>query len=287
MSITATTKTFDAPGATITYDVRGDLSSGTPLLIIGSPMSAEGFTTLTSHFEDRPTVTYDPRGVDRSPRTDGAEETQVSEHVADLHALVGELGGGPVDVFASSGGAVNALAWVAAHPGDVRTLVAHEPPLAKFLPDREVILETSAAIRDLYFAKGMGPAMAKFIEYTMLQGPIPEGFASAPAPDPTAFGLPPEDDGSRDDPMLSQNIRTCGADDLDAEAVKAAPTRVVIAVGEESGQSMAARGGFSVAEALGGTATMFPSHHAGFLGGEYGMSGEPDAFAARLREVLA
>jgi hypothetical protein len=32
---------------------------------------------------------------------------------------------------------------------------------------------------------------------------------------------------------------------------------------------------------------MFPSHHGGFLGGEFGWPGQPEAFAARLREVLA
>lgn len=29
-----------------------------------------------------------------------------------------------------------------------------------------------------------------------------------------------------------------------------------------------------------------PGGHGGFLGGEYGQIGEPDAFAGRLREVL-
>jgi hypothetical protein len=29
-----------------------------------------------------------------------------------------------------------------------------------------------------------------------------------------------------------------------------------------------------------------PGDHGGFLGGEYGQTGEPDAFAATLREVL-
>jgi len=42
-----------------------------------------------------------------------------------------------------------------------------------------------------------------------------------------------------------------------------------------------------VAERLGRPVTSFPGDHAGFLGGEYGMQGEPEAFAARLREVLA
>jgi hypothetical protein len=30
----------------------------------------------------------------------------------------------------------------------------------------------------------------------------------------------------------------------------------------------------------------FPGGHDGFLGGEYGSTGEPDAFAATLRKVL-
>ena len=32
---------------------------------------------------------------------------------------------------------------------------------------------------------------------------------------------------------------------------------------------------------------IFPSHHGGFLGGEYGQTGDPDAFAAKLRQVLS
>ncbi len=36
----------------------------------------------------------------------------------------------------------------------------------------------------------------------------------------------------------------------------------------------------------GSSRSIFPSHHGGFLGGEYGWPGEPDAFAAKLREVL-
>ena len=54
-----------------------------------------------------------------------------------MHALVGALGAGPVEIFASSGGAVTSLALVAAFPDDVTTLVAHEPPLIPVLPDAE------------------------------------------------------------------------------------------------------------------------------------------------------
>ena len=87
------TRTFEAPGATITYDVRGDLADGTPLLLVASPMGAEGFSALAPHFAERPVVTYDPRGAGRSPRTDGRLETMPQEHADDLHGLIDALDG--------------------------------------------------------------------------------------------------------------------------------------------------------------------------------------------------
>ena len=105
--------------------------------------------------------------------------------------------------------------------------------------------------------------------------------------DPAMFGLPTEDDGLRNDPLLGQYIVPCTHFEPDFEALRAASTRVVMAAGAESGGTMAARGAFAVADRLGTTAVMFPGDHGGFFGGEYGQAGEPDAFAAKLREVLA
>ena len=50
---------------------------------------------------------------------------------------------------------------------------------------------------------------------------------------------------------------------------------------------LAGRAGIGVAERLGTAPVTFPGGHDGFVGGEYGGMGEPDAFAATLREVLA
>jgi pimeloyl-ACP methyl ester carboxylesterase len=282
---TTTTDTLDAPGATITFDVHGDLSAGTPLLLIGSPMDATGFTTLAGHFTDRPVVTYDPRGTARSTRTDGHGEITPDVHADDLRRVVEAIGGGPVDVLASSGGAVNALAWVAAHGEQVRTLVAHEPPLATMLPDREAL---AAAIEDMYRTyqrDGQGPGMAKFILLVSYDGELPDGYEYPPV-DPAQFGLPVEDDGSRDDAVLGQNLRGCTGYRPDLEALRGTRTRIVAARGEGSGQTMAARGADAVAAGIGTEPVVFPGDHAGFLGGEYGGQGEPGAFAARLREVL-
>ncbi len=126
-------------------------------------MGAQGFVTLARHFPDRTVVTFDPRGAERSRRTNGATESTPDEHADDLHRLISALDTGPVDIFATSGGAVNALALVARHPEQVRTLVAHEPPTAQVLPDREQVLAACVDIHETYLRTGLGPAMAKFI----------------------------------------------------------------------------------------------------------------------------
>ena len=282
------THTLDVPGAVLTYDVRSNDASTQPvLLIIGSPMGASGFVTLASHFTDRTVVTYDSRGADRSRRTDGAAESTPDEHADDLHRLISALDAGPVDIFASSGGAVNALALVAKHPEQVRTLVAHEAPASQELPDREPVLAACVDIRETYQRSGFGPAMAKFIALVSYQGELSPGYAARPGPDPAAFGLPAQDDGSRDDPLLGQNIVTCNTYRHDFDALRAGSTRVVIGVGATSGQMIAGRAGLAVAERLGMPPVTFPGGHDGFLGGEYGRTGEPDAFAATLHKVLA
>src|SRR5580692_3330822 len=172
-------RTLEAPGAVLYYDVRGNEASTQPaLLLIGSPMGAVAFGTLAGHFTDRTVVTYDPRGSDRSRRTDGASRTTTEEQADDLHRLIMTLDTGPVDIFASSGGAVNGLALVAGHPEQVRTLVAHEPPTVQGLPDREEALATCLAIRETYHRAGYGTAMAKFIALASHDGPLPAGFAS-------------------------------------------------------------------------------------------------------------
>lgn len=281
------TYTLEVPGAVLTYDIRaGDDADRPPLFLLGSPMGAAGFGTLAGYLTGRTVITYDPRAVERSRRTDGATETTPEEHADDLHRIIGTLDRGPLDMLASSGGAVNALVLVARHRGDVQTLVAHEPPAARYLPDAEVALAVSRSIHETYLRAGMGPAMAAFISLVSYQGELTRDYLEQPAPDPAMFGLPVEDDGSRGDPLLGQNMVSSTHVELDFEALQAASTRVVIGVGADSGGELAARAGRAVAERLGQEPVVFPSGHAGFLGGEYGQTGEPEAFADTLRAVL-
>jgi pimeloyl-ACP methyl ester carboxylesterase len=282
------THTLEAPGCVLTFDVRSNASSSEPaLLIIGSPMGASGFRTLATYFADRTVVTYDPRGAERSKRTDGATETTPDEHADDLRRLISATGGGPVDIFASSGGAVNALALVARHPEQVRTLVAHEPPAFQTLPDREQVVAACLDMHETYLRSGFGPAMAKFIALVSQEGSIPADYLSRPAPDPAMFGLPTEDDGSRDDPLVGLNMVPLCQYRPDFNALRTAPTRIVIGVGAESANAVAGRAAIAVADRLGTIPMTFPGGHDGFLGGEYGQTGAPDAFAVTLRKVLA
>jgi pimeloyl-ACP methyl ester carboxylesterase len=284
------TLTLDVPDAVLTYDVR-EAAAPTdepPLLLIGLPMGAEGYNTLASHFTDRTVVTYDPRGVERSTRNLSAGPPGIPVHADDVHRVIEAAGGGPVDVLASSGGAVVALELAAAHPADVRTVVAHEPPLAAVLPDREAMTAAMTDVYDTYQAKGSGAAMAKFIVLIMAEGELTADYVNQPDPDPAVFGMPTEDDGSRDDLMLGVNMLTLPPYEPGYETLKAGAPRVLIAVGADTGDQMTGRAARATAARLGAEPVVFPGGHGGFSGGEYGQPADkPVEFAAKLREVLA
>ena len=164
--------------------------------------------------------------------------------------------------------------------------MAHEPPIIPVLPDAPAAERARAAVREAYQAKGSNAGMAAFIAMTSWQGEYTDDYFDRPLPDPAAFGMPTEDDGTRDDPLLSDRSWAVSGYHPDVAALTAAPTRVVIAVGEESAGTFTARTSAATAALLGQEAAVFPSHHGGFLGGEYGYPGQPEAFAARLREIL-
>ena len=280
---------LETADADIAYDLHGPLPTADgrpPLFMIGQPMDASGFGALASHFPDRTVVTYDPRGLGRSTRRDRRVDHSPTVQANDVHAVIEALGAGPVEMFASSGGAVTALAMVAAYPNDVITLVAHEPPLIPVLPDAAAAERARAGVRDAYEGNGSSAGMAAFIAMTSWRGEFTDEYFAQPAADPAQLGMPTEDGGSRDNPLLSDRSWAVTSYRIDVDALAAAPTRVVIAVGEESRGLMTGRTAEATAALLGQQATVFPSHHGGFLGGQFGYAGQPEAFARKLREVL-
>jgi pimeloyl-ACP methyl ester carboxylesterase len=281
-----TTHTIDVRGAVLTYDVREPAtpSEHRPLFVFGSPMAASGFSQLVSHLDDRTVITYDPRVSERSKLEEGAE-VSYEVHGEDVHRVVEATGLGPVDVFASSGGAVAALPWLLAHPDEVGTVVAHEPPLSALLEDHDMLDRVLADIGATYREKGQGPALAKFIQLVMHDGPLPDDYLDRPAPEPAQFGLVAEDDGSRDDALLGHNLRM-PAYHPDGPALRASGVRIVAAVGATSRGTMPHRGGEALAGLLGVDAVVFPGDHGGFMTSEWSPHNDPAAFADRLRETL-
>jgi pimeloyl-ACP methyl ester carboxylesterase len=284
-----TTHTLHTAEADLVYDVHGPLPTADgrpPLFMIGQPMTATGFATLASLLPDRTVVTYDPRGLGRSERTDGRVDNSPTVQADDVHAIIAALGAGPVEMFASSGGAVTALALVTVYPDDVTTLVAHEPPLIPVLPDAAAAARARAGVRDAYDANGFGAGMAAFIAMTSWRGEFTDEYFAQPPADPVQFGMPASDDGSRDDPLLSERSEAIIEYRPDFGTLATAPTRIVIGVGEESAGTFTGRTSLAVADRLGQEAVMFPSHHGGFVGGDHPYAGQPEPFARTLRAVL-
>lgn len=281
-----TTHTVDVDGATLTYDVHvpDGPSDERPLFIFGSPMGASGFEQLVGHFADRTVITYDPRGMERSTR-DLERGITVEVHAEDYHRVIEAVGLGPVDAFGSSGGGMCGLHWVVAHPEDIHTFVTHEPPVVALLEDSETVSKVFADIGDTYQQRGFGPAMAKFIQLVMFQGVLPDDYLDQPAPDPAQFGLPAEDDGSRDDLLLSGNI-VMPPFHPDAAALRSSSVRIVPAIGVMGEGGLARRGGEAVARLLGVEPVIFPGDHGGFAANQWSPGNDPAAFAAKLREVL-
>ena len=253
-------QTLDVPGARLYYERQG---AGPLVLMVGSPMDSTGFAGLARALADRYTVvTYDPRGIGHSIREDATQDVTPEQQADDVHRLLSVLGGEPAHVFGSSGGAVVGLALVTAHPGQVRTLVAHEPPVIELLPDREQVRAQIQDIYDTYRAGGADKAMAKFMAHAGL-GEAPGQEAGAPRWEPSPEQLATMRAATQ--MFLAHLLRPTTHYRPDVEALRAAPARIVVAAGATSKGQLAYRSAVTLADRLGTPAVEFPGDHAGFV----------------------
>lgn len=275
------------PGGELYYEVRG---SGPLVLVIGQPMTAEPFGPLADLLaSDHTVVTYDPHGLGRSSVEDPSLPVTPEVQADDLALLVAHLGGGPADVFGSSGGAVTGLALATRHPQLVRTLVAHEPPLTDLLPDSPHIRAVTDAIAEAYEQHGSGAAWGGFISLVMYDGEL-----TGPSVPPASWS-PPDHQGDGDAPQPQARSAKQEADDAlfflrmlrpfnryqpDVEALRSGGPHVVIGVGQTSGSGVAVRSARALAAKMGVEPTVFPADHGGFMA-------EPSAFAEVLRPLFA
>jgi pimeloyl-ACP methyl ester carboxylesterase len=267
---TPSTHTVRVPDGELYYEVRG---SGPLLLLIGAPMSSPHFAPLADALAgDHTVVTADPRGISRSVLDDPEQDSTPDLRADDVVAILDDLGAETADVFGSSGGAVTGLALVARHPDRVRTLVAHEPPVLELLPDVEAQRASTDDIIATFHRDGMGAAFAKFMAAAGFTAEEAEG-APTPQGEPSAQDMA---DGAR---FLGHELRATTRYVPDVAALRAAPTRIVVGIGAESGGLVTHRTSTALAERIGVEPTEFPGDHGGFLG-------DASGFAETLRKVL-
>jgi pimeloyl-ACP methyl ester carboxylesterase len=264
-----TSHSLNVPGARLYYEVQG---SGPVLMLIGHPMDSSGFAGMAPLLaEDHTVVTYDPRGFGRSTIDDHDQDAEPDLLADDVRRVLEAVGGGPAQVFGSSGGAVTGLALVARHPDHVQTLVAHEPPVALVLPDAE---EARAAVHDIYDTyrnSDTGAAWQKFFVFAGLEMPPQGQAASSP---------PSEEMVATSERFFGHGLLPITLYEPDIAALRIAPTRVVVAGGTTSRGDFAQRAAAALAERLGTPLVDFPGDHGGF-------ATEAEDFVAVLRRTLA
>ena len=198
MTALPTTHRLDAAGGQLYYEVRG---SGPLLLVIGQPMTSAPFGPMADLLAtDHTVVTYDPHGVGQSTVDDPSLDVTPEVEADDLARLVDAVGGGPADLFATSGGAIAGLAFAVRHPEKVRTLIAHEPPVCRVAARCATRASGRRGRgRGRLPEFGSGAAWGKFVSMVIYAGPVteagippatwpPEGQS---APDADAGQVPP------------------------------------------------------------------------------------------------
>ena len=271
------TRMLKVPGATLHVEVLG---TGPLLLCIsGGPTDAGMFTDLAGRLADRYTVvSYDQRGHSRSALESEPEDIAVALHADDAAEILAAVGNEPAYVYGNSGGATIGLELVARHPELVRTLVAHEAPIMELLPDAERWRATFADISETYQTDGVFPAMAKFGAAVEVGGPKYSEEMQQTPPTPESEEMMGRMAGNFD-LFIAHEIRQIGGYVPDVDALRGAPTRIVSAAGEASGEQAGRRAAIALAERLGVAVTYLPGAHGGW-------GSDPQEFAERLHEVL-
>lgn len=256
------------PGARLYYEVHG---SGPLLALVGHPMGAAGFAPLAALLSGEFTVVaHDPRGFARSAIDDPDQDADPELLADDLRRVIDAVGGGPAEVFASSGGAVTALALATRHAGHVATVVAHEPPLVRLLPDAGDMAVEMLDLYDTFVRHGADAAWERFAAVTGTSMSPGGGSPRRRAPAAVATS----------ERFFRHGLLPIALYDPDLEALSSAPARVVVAGGSSSTGELARRAAAALAGRLRTPLVEFPGGHTGF-------ASDAAAFADVLRRTLS
>lgn len=270
-------------GATLHYEVCGE---GPPLLLIpGGTGGAASLEAVAADLAAEYTVvTYDPRGLGRSPLDDPEAEQRVAEHADDALRLLDLVAPGePARVFGSSSGAIVALHLLTAHQERLERVVAHEPPVVEVLPDAAVHRALVARVRERFRTEGLMPAMAVFAAGLSKDGEPPA--EPVEPPEPAEARLPPQAAARAEQTMaglpffVGRIVPAFMSYVPDVDRLAALSDRLVLAAGQDSRGELPYRPAAYLAERFGAELVHFP-------GGHTGLTTHPAEFAELLRKTL-
>ena len=273
-SDTPLTRTIEVQGASIYVEQRG---SGPVLLLIpGGPQDAGVFADLARALSDRFTViAFDPRCNSRSACEDRTTDLNVDQHADDAAAVIAAVGGGPVFVFGTSGGAQVGLNLSARHPSLVRALIAHEPPSMMLMDDPSPHLATDQALYETYRRDGVEAAMGQFFAENGLDAGDDAPAFEMSAEDAETFGRV----SGNFEYWLAHGMLPLSQYRADAGTLKTGAPKVIVALGAASVGQPIHEMGTALAAALAVQPVTFPGNHMGF-------GTDPVGFAAALGNAL-
>ncbi|WP_086819685.1 alpha/beta fold hydrolase [Allokutzneria sp. NRRL B-24872] len=260
-----TTRSIASDGADLHVRVQG---RGAALLVLqGGDGIAEGtdplVRELTAHFT---VITYDRRGLGRSPVRGAADDHDLSTHGEDASRVLAAVTDQPAAVVGFSIGGLIALDLLARHPEQVRVLVSHEPPAMALLRGA-ASEEAVAELTDIITTHREAGAAVAAPKLMGLAGITP----SSPPSEPDAARL------ANLDFFIGEDMPAVLRHEPNLAALKGKP--LVIGLGRDTGDITASRCARALAAELGAPTADFPGGHSGFLF-------HPQEFAARLLTVL-
>jgi pimeloyl-ACP methyl ester carboxylesterase len=265
---TVQSKTLPVTGASLSYTIRG--TGPLLLLIAGGEGGGDGYKPMADALSDDYTVViYDRRGAPGSQLDDPNEVVSLEMHSEDAHQLLAGLTTEPVTVFGSSAGALVGLDLVMRYPGQVKLLVAHEPPAEGVLPEFD---RFQAEVAEALQQGGVPAAMSKFMTHIGVNYSELEPGVVLPPRNPQEAAM-------RAQALMRYTFPAVHAYHLDVAALASTPVRVILAGGSAGSSTSGYRCTQTLASQLGTDFVEFPSHHTGYIS-------YPRAFAARLKEVI-
>lgn len=265
-----TSHTLSVAGACLYYELQG---GGPVLMLVGHPMGCSGFSTIAPLLgEDYTVVACDPRGFARSTIENPDQDAEPDLLADDVRRVLEAICDTPAHVFGSSGGAVTALALAVRFPDHVRTIVAHEPPLALMLSDARSAQADIQDVYDAYRNDGIAAAWQRFSTFSGLDT-VPQAGDSMPQP-PSAEAV------ATSQRFFLHGLLPIALYQPDLSVLGRTKVKVVVAGGATSKGQFAQRTAVALAERLGIPLTDFPGGHTGF-------ASDPREFASVLRSLLA